>query len=143
MLFLTNYEKEKKKRIKFSTYIQSSLYNICITRKPLVVENDSSRMSQREVYDTQNELSMLPRWNEPPPQLIREEDGEKGGGGGRVPNNFVAGFECFTKIPSCKWHKILTNKLPIPLKFLDITNPNFEPNWYKNLLPSEKSIICK
>lgn len=82
MLFLTNYEKEKKKRIKFSTYIQSSLYNICITRKPLVVENDSSRMSQREVYDTQNEVSMLPRWNEPPPQLIREEDGEKGGGGG-------------------------------------------------------------
>ena len=101
-------------------------------------------MSQREVYDTQNEVSMLPRWNEPPPQLIREEDGEKGGGGGgRVPNNFVAGFECFTKIPSCKWQKILTNKLPIPLKFLDITNPNFEPNWYKNLLPSEKSIICK
>ena len=54
--------------------------------------------------------------------------GKKEGGRGRVPNNFVAGFECFTKIPSCKWHKILTNKLPIPLKFLDITNPNFEPN---------------
>ena len=36
--------KRKKRRRKFSTYIQSSLYSICITRKPLVVENDSSRM---------------------------------------------------------------------------------------------------
>ena len=73
--------KRKKKKRKFSTYIQSSLYSICITMKPLVVENESLRMSQSEVYDTQNEVSVLPRWNEPPPQLIREEDGEKGGGG--------------------------------------------------------------
>lgn len=38
--------KRKKKEEENSQliYIQSSLYSICITRKPLVVENDSSRM---------------------------------------------------------------------------------------------------